>query len=180
MVVRLATGVLAGRLLAHGGWGARSLTLALDRAASTSETDMGKTALEDTVVSVRLKLAALWTSVMFCYVYGDYFELYVPGKLQDMLNGEMALGTVTQGMLVGTATLMAVPSLMIFLSVALPAAVSRWLNVGTGLFYATIMLLILINGAWAFYMFVATIEIILTLLVAWYAWHWPRQTTSAV
>lgn len=54
---------------------------------------MGKTALEDTRISARLKLAALWTSVMFCYVYGDYFELYVPGKLQDMLNGEMTLGT---------------------------------------------------------------------------------------
>ncbi len=141
---------------------------------------MQKTTLEDMRVSVRIKLAALWTSVMFCYVYGDYFELYVPGKLQDMLNGEMALGRVTQGMLVGTATLMAIPSLMIFLSVALPAAVSRWLNVATGLFYATIMLLILINGAWGFYILFATFEIVLALLVVWYAWRWPRQPASAV
>ena len=140
---------------------------------------MALLALEDTEVSVRLKLAALWTSVMFCYVYGDYFELYVPGKLQEMLKGEMALGTVTQGMLVGTAILMAIPSLMIFLSIALPAAVSRWFNVGAGLFYATIMLLILVNGAWAFYMLFAAIEIILTLLVVWYAWRWPRQPRDA-
>ena len=140
---------------------------------------MASTALEDTKVSVRLKLAALWTSVMFCYSYGDYFELYVPGKLQDMLNGEMALGAVTQGMLVLTAVLMAIPSLMIFLSLALPASVSRWLNVGAGLFYATIMMLILFNGAWAFYMLFAAIEIILTLLVVRYAWRWPRQSTSA-
>lgn len=141
---------------------------------------MGSIALEDTRVPVRFKLAALWTSLMFCYVYCDYFQLYVPGKLQDMLNGEMALGTVTQGMLVGTAALMAVPSLMIFLSIVLPAVLSRWLNVGAGLFYATIMLLILVNGAWTFYMLFATIEIILTLLVVWYAWRWPRQPTSAV
>ena len=140
---------------------------------------MASIALEDTKVPVRFKLAALWTSVMFCYVYGDYFELYTPGKLQDMLNGEMAIGTVTQGMLVGTTILMAVPSLMIFLSLVLPAVVSRWLNVGAGLFYAAIMLLILFNSAWAFYMLFATIEIILTLLVVWYAWRWPRQSTSA-
>ena len=139
---------------------------------------MASIALEDTKVPVRFKLAALWTSVMFCYVYGDYFELYTPGKLQDMLNGEMAIGTVTQGMLVGTTILMAVPSLMIFLSLVLPAVVSRWLNVGAGLFYAAIMLLILFNSAWAFYMLFATIEVILTLLVAWYAWSWPRQTRS--
>ena len=140
---------------------------------------MASIALEDTKVPVRFKLAALWTSVMFCYVYGDYFQLYTPGKLQDMLNGEMAIGTVTQGMLVGTTILMAVPSLMIFLSLVLPAVVSRWLNVGAGLFYAAIMLLILFNSAWAFYMLFATIEIILTLLVVWYAWRWPRQPRDA-
>ena len=140
---------------------------------------MASIALEDTKVPVRFKLAALWTSVMFCYVYGDYFELYTPGKLQDMLNGEMAIGTVTQGMLVGTTILMAVPSLMIFLSLVLSAVVSRWLNVGAGLFYAAIMLLILFNGGWAFYMLFATIEVILTLLAVWYAWSWPRQPRSA-
>ncbi len=140
---------------------------------------MASTASEDTFVPVRYKLAALWTSVMFCYVYGDYFELYVPGKLQDMLNGQMALGAVTQGMLAGTAVLMAVPSLMIVFSIILPAALSRWLNVGAGLFYAAIMLLILVNGAWVFYMLFATLEIVLTLLVVWYAWCWPRQSASA-
>lgn len=139
---------------------------------------MTSTGLEDIRVPVRYKLAALWTSVMFCYVYGDYFELYVPGKLQDMLNGKMALGAVTQGMLVGTAVLMVVPSLMIFLSLALPATVSRWLNVGAGLFYAAIMLLILFNGAWVFYMLFAAIEVILMLLAVWYAWRWPRQPKS--
>ena len=140
---------------------------------------MASIALEDTKVPVRFKLAALWTSVMFCYVYADYFQLYKPGELQGMLNGEMALGAVTQRMLVGTAILMAVPSLMIFLSLVLPVVVSRWLNVGAGLFYAAIMLLILFNGAWAFYMLFATIEVILTLLAVWYAWSWPRQPRSA-
>jgi len=135
---------------------------------------MASTTLEDTQVPVRYKLAALWTSVMFCYVYGDYFELYVPGKLQQMLNGEMALGAVTQGLLVGTAILMAVPSLMVVFSLILPAALSRWLNMAAGLFYAAIMLLILFNGAWAFYMLFAVLEVILTLLVLGFAWRWPR------
>ena len=140
---------------------------------------MASTALEDTAVPVRYRLAALWTSVMFCYVYGDYFELYVPGKLQDMLDGKMALGAVTQGLLAGTAALMAVPALMICLTLVLPAAASRWLNVGAGLFYAAIMLLILLNGAWAFYMLFAGIEVVLTLLAAWLAWRWPRQPGDA-
>jgi len=117
---------------------------------------------------------------MFCYVYGDYFELYIPGKLQGMLQGQMApLGPVTQGVLMGTAILMAVPSLMIFLSIALPPAFSRWLNIVTGLFYAGIMLLIAVNGGWAFYVFFALVEVALTALVVWSAWAWPRQPGSA-
>jgi hypothetical protein len=35
----------------------------------------------DVKVQVKMKIAALWVSLMFCYVYGDYFELYEPGKL---------------------------------------------------------------------------------------------------
>ena len=140
---------------------------------------MASAIYEDTKVPARCKLAAMWTCVMFCYVYGDYFELYVPGKLQDMLNGEMALGAVTQGLLVGTAVLMAVPSLMILLSLVLPVPVCRWVNGCVGLFYAAIMLLILFNGAWSFYMLFATIEIVLTLQAVWLAWHWPKNLQSA-
>ena len=132
--------------------------------------------LVDERIPTRVKLSALWASVMFCYAYADYFELYVPGKLQEMLRGEMAIGSVTQGLLLGTASLMALPSLMIFLSLVLPAVVSRWLNVCAGLFYAIIMLLILFGGAWAFYMLFAAIEVVLTFLVVWYAWRWPRTT----
>lgn len=138
---------------------------------------MRRTELTDVKISVRLKLASLWTSVLFCYVYGDYFELYVPGKLQEMLRGNMALGAVTQERLVGTALLMVVPSLMIFLSISLPPAVNRWLNIGIGLFYTVVMLLILVNSVWAFYALFASVEVMLTLLVVSYAWRWPRQPT---
>jgi hypothetical protein len=91
----------------------------------------------------------------------------------------MALGAVTQGKLFGTSSLMAVPSLMIFLSLALPSTFNCWLNICVGLFYTTIMLLILIGVAWAFYMFFAAIEVLLTLLVVFYAWRWPRQPARA-
>ena len=45
--------------------------------------------LDDIKVHVKFKIAALWTSVMFCYAYGDIFWLYRPGKLQEMLAGRM-------------------------------------------------------------------------------------------
>ena len=71
----------------------------------------------------------LWAVVMFCYVYGDYFGLFKPGAVQHMLQGRMdPLGPVTQPILVFTSAMMVIPSVMVFLSVALPARGSRWLS----------------------------------------------------
>jgi len=136
---------------------------------------VGLPALEDAVVPVKVKLSALWVSAMFCYVYGDYFELYVPGKLQGMLQGRMEpLGATTQGVLLGASLLMAVPCVMIFLSVALRPAISRGLNIVAGLVFTGIMLLIATQGGWHFYVFFAAVEVVLTSAVVWYAWRWPR------
>jgi hypothetical protein len=33
----------------------------------------------------------------------------------------------------------------------------------------------LMPGVWAHYYFVGIIEVVLTALVVWYAWKWPKQ-----
>ena len=134
-------------------------------------------AFEDIKIHVRFKLFALWSSVMFLYIYGDYFELYQPGKLQQMIAGRMPLGAVSQGVLLGMAAVMVSPSLMPFLSLVLPAGVNRWANILFGAVYTVIMILA-IRGGWHFYVFFGLIEITLTLLIVWYAWTWPKQSTD--
>jgi hypothetical protein len=129
--------------------------------------------LEDIKIPVRSKLAALWTALMFCYVYGDYFGLYAPGKLKDMLEGNGPLGLTSQHSLVVVSILMVIPSLMAFLPVVLPAPLNRWLNIGLALFYAVVVALTM-PGSWAFYMMFSSVEILLSLLIAWYAWQWPK------
>jgi len=136
------------------------------------------TVLDDVKVHVKFKIAALWTSVMFCYLYGDYFWLYQPGKLQDMLAGKIApFGPVTQTILLGTTVAMTIPAVMVFLSLALKANVNRWVNVITGLLY-TLFVLVTMPGAWAFYLFLGSVDVILTALIVWYAWNWPRQEAT--
>lgn len=135
------------------------------------------TVLVDTPVPIKQKLAALWASVMFCYIYADYFGLYIPGKLQGMLEGRMGpLGRTTQGVLLGTSIVMAIPSLMIFLSVALKPRPNRWVNIVVGLLY-TLIILITMWG-WSFYVLYGVIEITLTGLVVWHAWRWPRESAG--
>ena len=54
----------------------------------TDSKNLGKVNdLEDFKINVKIKLAALWTSVTLCYLYGDYFELYVPKKVEGLVSG---------------------------------------------------------------------------------------------
>lgn len=136
------------------------------------------TALVDIRIPVQMKMSSLWVSAMFCYLYGDYFWLYQPGKLQGMLDGRMEpLGQTTQAMLVGTSLMMAIPSVMVFLSLALKPKLNRRVNIILGAIY-TVIILITMQGSWAFVIFLGIIEIVLTALIVWYAWNWPRQEAT--
>ena len=139
--------------------------------------DTAKNALDDLRIHVRFRIAALWTSVMFLYIYADYFGLYVPGNLQHMLDGKMGpLGPTTQAVLLGTSIMMAIPSVMICLTLLLKAGLSRWLNIVFGALFTAIICITMWD--WKFYVVYGVIEVMLTSLVFWYAWKWPRQPTA--
>lgn len=135
---------------------------------------MGANHLEDPKIHVRLKLSALWTAIMFCYVYGDFWGLYRPGNLKDVLDGIGPLGPTSQGSLLAVSVLVAVPAAMVFLSLALPPALTRWLNI---LISAALTAIVLatIPGAWTFYVFMSCVEVAMQLGILWYAWRWPRK-----
>ena len=130
--------------------------------------------LDDIKVHVRLKLSALWAAIMFCYIYGDFWSLYTPGTIKDILNGIGPLGPTSQRTLLAVSVLVAVPAVMIFLSLALSPRPTRWLNVIIGV-VLTVIVIITMPGAWAFYIFMSSVEIVLQILIVWYAWSWPKS-----
>ena len=131
-------------------------------------------ALEEYRAPTKVKLAALWASAMFCYIYCDYFGLYVAGTVDKMNRGILGpLGTATPVMLIAVSVMMAVPSLMVVLSLLLPAVVNRWANLILGMAYSAIEALTLI-GSPPFYILFGVVEIILTLVIAVVALRWPQ------
>ena len=117
----------------------------------------------------------MWTSLMFLYVYNDYFSLYVPGTIEGMAKGAMGpLGEATQGVLTGVSLLLAVPALMITLSVSLRRSASRWANVLFGAAY-TLVELSTLFGSPLFYQVVVVLEMALTASIVWNAWRWPAR-----
>jgi hypothetical protein len=129
---------------------------------------------EEFKVSVRLKLAALWVSFMFLYIYVDYFHLYMPGSLEDMLAGKVFTFEVTQTFLLIVLAAVAIPVLMIFLSLTLPAKINRCTNIIVAIIHIPYMLFNLAGEAWVHMVFGAALEVILLGLIIRYAWKWPR------
>ncbi|MFA7350447.1 MAG: DUF6326 family protein [Methylotenera sp.] len=131
-------------------------------------------ALEDIKLNVKLKLAALWASFMFLYIYVDYFSLYMPGSLENILAGKVFVFEITQAFLLVVLATVTIPALMIFLSVALPAKVNRWTNIIVATVYIPYTLFNLVGEAWMHMVFGAIVEVVLLLLVICYAWKWPE------
>lgn len=134
--------------------------------------------LEEITVSLKLKLATLWTAFMFLYIYVDYFALYMPGKIEDILGTRVHVFDITQGFLLAALASVAVPALMIFSSVALPAKVNRGTNIIIAAVYVPYTLFNLAGEAWMHMLFGAAVEVVLLCLIICYAWKWPRIETS--
>src|SRR6478735_9132689 len=83
-------------------------------------TPRSHTALEDVRIPVRAKLAAAWTSLMFLYIYVDYFHLYKPGAIDQIRGGGIFGFDITPMLLTIFLALMAIPALMVMLSMTLP------------------------------------------------------------
>ena len=132
--------------------------------------------LEDFKINIKLKLSALWAGLTLCYLYCDYFELYVPEKIDGIISGENLLNSPTKLFIAGVV--LAIPALMVFLSILLKPILSKWLNIIVGILFTVIMLLIAFtyNEVWyTFYLFYAILESLITTAIVWYAWKWPKS-----
>lgn len=120
----------------------------------------------------RTTIAALWVSAMMCYIYCDLIAFLAPGHLQSVLEGRMGIWTTTMPLLMASAIVLSIPSVMISATFLVPSAVNRWLNIVVGSMHALIAVAQTV-GAWPprtyYYMYLGVIELALTLLIVWYA-----------
>jgi hypothetical protein len=97
---------------------------------------MTETRFEPFHVNVRIKISALWTSMLFVFAYVDLFSLYRPDFRADLDAGEVGGFTVDQSFLLGTTIYVAIPSLMVFCAVILRPRVNRIANIALSVIYA--------------------------------------------
>ncbi len=134
--------------------------------------------LEDVKINVKIKLSALWVAVMFLYAYGDILGIMKPGAIEDYRIGIGATGApITHVALLLIAISMAIPIVMVFLSLTLKPKANRWANIILGIVYTCFIPLSMLvaTSVSAYYIFLGIVEVVLTALIVWYAWKWPKQ-----
>lgn len=137
-----------------------------------------RTWLEPSPVNVRIKISALWASMLFVFVYVDLFSLYRADYRADLEAGKLGGFTVDQTFLLATTAYVVIPSLMVFGALVLRPRADRIANIALTITYA----LTIITGAigeWNYYLLGSAIEIAQLAAIAYYAWTWPRRTPPA-
>jgi hypothetical protein len=130
---------------------------------------------QDFWINPRIKIAALWASMLFLYVYVDLFSLYRSDVRADIEAGKVFAFNIGQGFLLGATIYVLVPSLLVFLSLALPVRAARMTNIVLAVLYAVTV----VGGAigeWNYYILGSVAEAAVLAGVVYYAWTWPRAT----
>ena len=133
--------------------------------------------LKNTEIDTKHKLSALWLVFMMLYIYTDFYTLYMPETIQDMMSGLIMDGTmeVTQLSLLVISIITIIPAFMIFLSLVLSAKVNRWLNIIFGILHIVIGVVNLSDATWAYYIFYGISLVVIAILIVVYAWRWPQN-----
>lgn len=138
-----------------------------------------KTPLVERRVDTKLIIMAAWIALMCLYLYCDWYALFRPGHISSMMNGKMGPFDVTQMSLFLAGVLMAIPSLMILLSVLATARLGRIINMIASAIYFLVNVANLIGETWGYYYLFGLLELCLVIFIFIKSLTWPRQGAEA-
>jgi len=119
----------------------------------------------------RIKLSALWVSLMLTYLLGDVLRIFSG----DFVAGELSGMQISPGLMLGMAALMMIPVIMVLLSLVLRYAVNRWANIVVHACFFIINAIGLPTYPSLYDQFLIVVGLVLNVLAVWVAWHWKEQ-----
>ncbi len=141
-----------------------------------------KSALREPQIPVQAKLAAAWTSLMFLVIYIDYFHLYQPGEIDVIRGGDIFAFEISGTLMSTFFVVIAIPALMVLLSMTLPARVNRATNLVVASLYIPVMVFNVAGATWDYAFYYALtigVEVLILAFILRSAWTWPRTHSDA-
>jgi Family of unknown function (DUF6326) len=139
--------------------------------------------LDNPPIPVQAKLAAAWTSFMFLVIYIDYFHLYQPGEIDVIRGGDIFVFEISGTLMTIFFALIAIPTLMVLLSMTLPARVNRATNLVVALLFIPLSVFNAAGASWdwAFYYGLTIgVEVLILAFILRSAWTWPRTPSASM
>lgn len=131
---------------------------------------------EDVKINVKIKLSVLWVTLMLFYIYADILGFYTRGVIEKVVSGEIGGIQITDGFLFVMAVWMAIPSIMVFLSLTLKAKANRLVNIIIGIVSIVVLGATFFAGDFSpRYTFQAIVEGVLIASIVWHASKWPEK-----
>jgi len=122
---------------------------------------------------VQITISALWVAVMLSSLMGDVLRFYEPGIIKQIIAGEVEGMQQTHRGLLVSATFMAIPIVMVVLSMTLNYNANRWANIIFSIFFFGFTLIwLLVKHPPAYKILLGSVGLVCNALIVWYAYMW--------
>jgi hypothetical protein len=122
----------------------------------------------------KIRISVLWLFMAVAMSAHSILAFMDPAAMEEL--GEMQMSA---GMFVFMALFWLIPLIMAFLSLTLKDSANRWANIVLGIVFTLLNIWHLVEHlttALAVHqILIIASTVVVTALIAWYAWKWPRQ-----
>jgi uncharacterized membrane protein YhaH (DUF805 family) len=128
------------------------------------------------ILNTKSGLSTMWVFVMLNMIFADILSAMDASILKQFLAGHADQITITPTFILIAAIATEIPIAMVVASRMLPLNISRWANMG-----AAVLTVVYIWGgmvAMPHYIFIATVETIACVSIAWGAWGMRQEKTD--
>ena len=123
----------------------------------------------------KTRIAVLWIFMAVAMSAHSIFSFMVPELVEEMWETEMG-----QGMMLLMALFWWIPMVMAVLSLTLKDSANRWTNFTVGIVFTILNIVHLMEHLAepsADMILLIGSTIVVTALIAWFAWRWPKPQT---
>ena len=130
------------------------------------------------ILKWKTRIAVLWVFMAVAMSAHGLLMAMVPGGLEKAISEVAAMGS---GMLVFMALFWLVPLWLAFVSMTLKDSCNRWVNFVLGIIFTLLNIWHFIGHlASTVQILIIGSTVVVTALIAWYAWKWPKQEARVI
>jgi len=129
----------------------------------------------------KARFSVLWLAMAIGTAAWMLFSVLTPGAIEDIMAGEWLTMEISEGYMVVHAIMFLIPLIVAILCLTLNRTANRWLNFIVGIVWVLMFVYNIIVAATGentiliagWLMTIA--GLVVSGLIAWFAWTWPKQ-----